>query len=329
MVSRSHAAGVVTGSPGCHRTSGPLPKVAVVLATLNRRATVVRCLELLQQQTTAPDKVWVVDNGSTDGTAAELRRKFGGDRMIEVVELPKNVGNAGGIRAGMEQALAGGAEAIWILDDDAWPQPDALEKLLAHYSPELVLSSLVMDPEKSDLAWACVLAPPRAAVVDTIAELPAEDRFEVRGAWLGALIPRRIIEEVGLPDADYFIRGEDEEYPSRIARRGQRFYCVRASVLHHPAPKSVLRFQMFGRNIFYEPGLPPWKAYYIVRNRAHLHRKFATSVLSGIVKSLGSVLFFTLLAVAVDDQKLRRTFTYLKAGWRGFRGKLGMESRPS
>ena len=300
-----------------------------MLATYNRCEVVVRCLELLQQQTCSPDKICVVDNGSTDGTSAELRRRFAEDPRIEVVELPTNMGNAGGIRVGMEKAFENGTEAIWILDDDAWPQADALQKLLAHFSPRIVISSIVVDPEKKDLAWACVLAHPRVTVVDTMAELPSDETFEVRGAWLGALIPRNIIEEVGLPDAGFFIRGEDEEYPSRIARHGHRFFCVRSSVLHHPAPKKVLRFELFGRNIFYEPGLPPWKAYYIVRNRAYLHRKFATSAIEGFLKAWGSILFFVLMAVAIDDQKRRRTMTYLKAGWRGFLGRLGSESRPS
>ena len=304
------------------------PLVAAVMATYNRRAIVIRCLELLDQQTRPPERVYVVDNGSTDGTSDEIRRTFAANPRIELVQLPENLGNAGGMRVGMERAFDAGADAIWILDDDAWPDSRALEKLLAHYSAWTVSSSLVVDPEKKDMAWACVLAQPPGTVVDTLAALPADDYFEIRGAWLGALIPRAIIEDVGFPDARFFIRGEDEEYPSRIGRRGHRFVCVRESVLHHPAPGRILRFQLFGKNIFYEPGLPPWKAYYVVRNRAYIHRKFAENPVEGFVKAWGSVLFFLLMAIAIDDHKCRRISTYLKAGWRAFRGRLGNESRP-
>jgi rhamnopyranosyl-N-acetylglucosaminyl-diphospho-decaprenol beta-1,3/1,4-galactofuranosyltransferase len=299
-----------------------------VLATYNRRAIVLRCVELLQQQTQMPEKICVVDNGSSDGTSAEIRRIYGANERVDLIDLPKNLGNAGGVRIGMEKAFDAGADAIWILDDDAWPRPDALEKLLAHFQPDTVCSSLVLDPEKEDLAWACVLASPQAAVVDTISALPREEAFEVRGAWLGALVPRHIMEDAGFPDPGFFIRGEDEEYPARIGRRGYRFFCVRASVLEHPTPGKSLRFQLFGLNIFYEPGLAPWKAYYVVRNRAYLHRKFASTPMAGFLKAWGSVLFFIIMAIAIDDHKCRRVAKYLKGGWRGYAGRLGDESRP-
>lgn len=305
-----------------------VPKVAVVLATYNRCETALRCLELLSRQTLRPERVYVVDNGSRDGTANEVRKRFGEMGVIQLIELKENLGNAGGIRIGMEAAFAAGADAIWILDDDAWPRPDALEELLRHYSPEHVLSSLVVDPKKNDLSWACVLMGRRPEVVDTIRDLPAKDCFEVRGAWLGALIPREVVAEAGFPDAGFFIRGEDEEYPLRIARLGRRFFCVRKSLLEHPAPQNILRFQFLGRNFFYEPGLAPWKAYYVVRNRACIHRRFADTLIEGWFKAWASVFFFVLMAIAVDDRKWRRTCIYFKAGWRGFRGQLGMESRP-
>ena len=42
-----------------------------------------------------------------------------------------NIGNAGGIAAAMEQAFGNGADAVWILDDDSWPRPDALSAILS------------------------------------------------------------------------------------------------------------------------------------------------------------------------------------------------------
>lgn len=303
--------------------------MAVVIATYNRCDTVVRCLELLRQQTRVPEKVYVVDNGSRDGTAGKLREKFGADPMIELIELSENTGNAGGIRVGMEKAFEAGADAVWILDDDAWPRPTALERLLKTYSEDRVSSSLILDPKTEELAWAYVLPGRRLRVVDSIRELPSESVFEIRGAWLGALVPRAIANDVGLPDSELFIRGEDEEYPIRIACCGYRFFCSRESVLEHPAPSDIRRFEVFGRNFFYERGMAPWKAYYVVRNRAYIYRKYADFAITGFVKAWTSVLISVAMAVAVDDQKWNRVKTYLKAGWRGFSGKLGAESKPN
>ena len=64
--------------------------MAVVIATYNRRATVLRCVELLRAQTRPPEKIYVVDNGSTDGTSGEVRRQFGAADGIDLVELAEN-----------------------------------------------------------------------------------------------------------------------------------------------------------------------------------------------------------------------------------------------
>lgn len=73
--------------------------------------------------------VLLVDNASTDGTAD----------YIKTLAMPglvcrnpgENLGGAGGFAYGIRAAVELGCEAVWIMDDDTLPEPDALAALLA------------------------------------------------------------------------------------------------------------------------------------------------------------------------------------------------------
>ena len=66
------------------------PPVAVVMITHNRRAEVLRSLGHLTRLPERP-RVLVVDNGSTDGTAAAVAERF---PQVEVLPAGGNLGAA-------------------------------------------------------------------------------------------------------------------------------------------------------------------------------------------------------------------------------------------
>jgi GT2 family glycosyltransferase len=304
-------------------------KVFAVFTSFNRSAIALHCLDHLLRQTRKPDRIIVADNSSSDGTVGEIRNRYGGDPLVELLKLPKNIGNSGGIRIAMQRALSEGAGAVWILDDDSWPRPESLEKLLAHYNETAVFSSLVFDPEHQDISWPYMVSGPKNHLAGTLNSLPECDLFEVRGAWLGALVSRRILETAGLPDERLFIRGEDEEFPLRIKKHGFHFFCVKDSVLEHPSPQRLIRLHLFGVNFFYEPRLAVWKAYYMVRNRVFIYRKYSRNPLEGVAKATCSVFLAVCIALLRDDQKMKRVLVYFRAGWHGMTNQIENRAIPN
>ncbi len=305
-------------------------KVAAVLATRDRKETCLRCLERLLGQSAPLFKIVVVDNASSDGTGKAIAERHGGAPALLLIESRENLGNPEGIAVAMQTALAEGADAAWILDDDSWPREDALENLLAVAgAPGWIAGSLVLEPASGNPSWPYGIpgtGPMRMAA--TLAELPAGASFETRGMWLGALIPRQVIEEVGLPDGRLFLRGEDEDYPARLRKAGYRFLCIRGSVLEHPSPRGLQQIRLFGRHFFYEPSLPLWKAYYMVRNQAYVRMRYGRSRLSGAMVAMGGVALAMAMAAAADDRKAARIATYARAGWHGMTGRLGKTMLP-
>ena len=78
------------------------PRMVAVVVTYNRRDLLLEALAAVSAQTRAPDAVIVVDNASSDGTAAAVRAKF---PAVHLAELSRNSGGAGGFAYGMAQAL--------------------------------------------------------------------------------------------------------------------------------------------------------------------------------------------------------------------------------
>ena len=100
--------------------------VAVVLVDWNAGGLITACLEALARQTLPPRTVMVVDNASDPPT---WRHVGAAPARVEMIRLPQNLGFAAGVNHGL--ALAEGVTWIALLNPDAFPQPDWLEKLVA------------------------------------------------------------------------------------------------------------------------------------------------------------------------------------------------------
>lgn len=92
--------------------------VCAIVPTFNRREMLGECLFSLLVQTRPPDRILVVDDGSTDGTAAFVKERFG----AAVTLLHKE---NGGKSSALNHALPHCAgDYVWICDDDDIAAPD-------------------------------------------------------------------------------------------------------------------------------------------------------------------------------------------------------------
>lgn len=295
------------------------PRVAAVFATMNRAGVAVACVRALAAQNLPPELVVVADNVSTDNTAAALEALGGLPFPLEILRMPENRGNAGGVEAAMELAFAKGADAVWILDDDSWPRPGALSALLRDtWNPAIVRHALQVDPRTGRFTWPMWVGRGDGwTLVSSESELPDSATIRSRASWTGALISREIRTAAGPVNGELFIRGEDEEYPWRIARAGFAFEAVRAAVMDHPGSADLLHLRILGRNFFYERNLADWKLYYKVRNMVWL--KSRTSGRAGAA-SMAAV--YALAAVRFDGfSRLPLIREAVADGWRGRLGK--------
>lgn len=114
------------------------PLVYVLVINWNGREHLQECFQTLLQSTYENARFLLIDNGSSDNSAAFVRERFDGDERVEILELGENLGWAGGNNAGMERALAGNADYVFLLNNDTATDPEAIERLvsMAESKPE-------------------------------------------------------------------------------------------------------------------------------------------------------------------------------------------------
>jgi len=215
--------------------------VAVVVLTWNGREDTLACLASLGRVPDRPELIVVVDNASTDGTAAAVAARF---PQVELVRSPENRGFAGGNNLGIERALELGADHVLVLNNDAEAEPGAIRALVeaAAVRPDAgSVGSKILFADPPDLVWfAGADYDPRRGYNGRQRGYREPDgerwggvRETDRACGAAMLVPRAVFERVGAFDESLFLYAEDVEWSLRAARAGFRHYVVGESVVRH------------------------------------------------------------------------------------------------
>ncbi|HXI98160.1 MAG TPA: glycosyltransferase, partial [Gemmatimonadaceae bacterium] len=108
------------------------PTISVVIAAFNEATVIARTIRAVLENNYAPLEIIVVDDGSADGTADEVRANFG-DSVTLLVQ--PNGGKASALNLGIAMATG---EIIIALDADTLFARDTIEKLVRHFADPLV-----------------------------------------------------------------------------------------------------------------------------------------------------------------------------------------------
>ena len=211
------------------------PEVSVVIVNWNGRRFLDACLAAVAAQEGVAAETVLVDNGSTDGSAAHVAERFPGVRLVA---LQHNLGFAGGNNAGVREARGRyGA----FLNNDTVPERDWLKRLLAGIGGDdtvLATSRIVYLHDRSVidsagdgmLRWGGAFKRHHGGRVE--ASPPSGEVFGVCGA--ACLMARRVFDELGGFDDRFFVSHEDVDLSYRARLRGYRCrYVADAVVAHH------------------------------------------------------------------------------------------------
>jgi GT2 family glycosyltransferase len=223
------------------------PLVSIVIVTWNGRQFLDACLQAVAAQQGVATETILVDNASSDGTVDYVRERF---PWVRVIALRENRGFAGGNNAGVREARG---RFVALLNNDTVPEPGWLQTLLGGLDEgaafALVTSRIVYmhDPSVIDsagdglLAWGGAFKRHHGAGVEQ-----ARDSVEVFGVCGAAcLMPRRVFDELGGFDEDFFASHEDVDLSYRARLLGYRCRYVADAVVRHHGSATIGRVSGF------------------------------------------------------------------------------------
>jgi GT2 family glycosyltransferase len=200
----------------------------------NGWADTLPCLASLVEQDYPALRILVVDNGSTDDSVARIRAAF---PQITVLEAGANLGFPSGCNLGIRQAMREGAEFIWLLNNDTVAPPDTCSKLVAKArsqpSAGLIGSVLYFMHNPAEVqAWGGGNLTIWLGY-NTHFLAPAPLGHHSYLTFASVLIPRQVIQKVGLLYEGYFMYWEDGDYSLRVTRAGYSLAVAEDTAILH------------------------------------------------------------------------------------------------
>lgn len=283
-------------------------RVAAVVVTYNRKECLLRCIDALRSQQGAVTDILVVDNASTDSTAAALSPLVESGAVL-YRNTGANIGGAGGFNVGMRWAVELGYDRLWVMDDDCIPDPDALAALVAadrrlggDYG---FLSGIAYWRDGSP----CLMNIQKTDLWHKLADYASPLVPVVMATFVSAFIPADRVREMGLPIREFFIWSDDLEYTRRLSRRYPCYAVIASRVLHdmrhnnkvNIATDSLDRLARYG---------------YLYRNEVYVYRREGLMGCLYLFARVGLHLFKIWLRSPVKWKRMRVILSSFAAGWR-------------
>ena len=280
--------------------------ITVILNT-NRRDDTLEALDSLQKSDYQNHRTIVLDNASSDGSVEAIRTGY---PDVQVIELDENLGYAGNNNAGIQAAMAQGADWVLVLNEDTILAPDCLGKMVAagesnpragvvgpmvyHHSNPTVIQSAGGRMGLDWQAWHLGQNEPDRGQF-------SEPRLVEWVSGCAIMVRRPVIEQAGMLDERFFYYYEETEWCLRARQKGWLILHVPQARLWHK-----------GVQINYLPG--PNVTYYGTRNRFLMLSKHQAPARAWAIAWLQTIRTLTSWSVR---PKWRHMGEHRRAMWQG------------
>lgn len=226
------------------------PKIFVIIVTYKGHQWYERCFVSLRNSD-IPLQTIVIDNASNDGTVEYIREHF---PEIHLIESKENLGFGRANNLGMRYALDNGCDYVFLLNQDAWIEPNSINELVRIHKKY---------PEYGVLSPMHVTADKRALYIeiedgqtDHANSLLSDAYFQTlqdvypfkyvnAAAWL---MTRATLETVGGFDPIFFLYGEDDNYLQRMEYHGVKLgLAPKIIVIHDHQENSTIISEEYKR----------------------------------------------------------------------------------
>lgn len=209
--------------PALPERAAPLAATAVI-SSFNKRDEVRANLAAVLAQTQPFARVVVVDNASSDGSAAMIRAEFPGVHLIEMPD--SSYGACETFNIGFANAAT---PLLAILDDDVVLPPEWLERTAAR---------LAREPETTAVVSTKVVEPGMPESYRLSPEVN-EERYMSTFRGCASLARTAALREAGWYDERLFIYGNERDLTCRLLNRGYRVLQYSGVEVFHRTPFGI------------------------------------------------------------------------------------------
>jgi GT2 family glycosyltransferase len=226
------------------------PSVCVIIVSYNFGRWIHQCIPSVMAST-IPATILVIDNGSADATCEIIRREYPG---VKLIETHQNLGFGRANNIGMQYALEAGFDYLFLLNQDAWIEPDTLEKLIAAADKKReynILSPVHLNGkgDAADFGFSEYTGLKNREEALQLTDEVTAYPFINAAMWL---LPISAIKEVGVFAPIFAHYGEDRNYVHRVQQQGHQLGLVKAAFGYHDrAARPVSREQWFYSEFVY------------------------------------------------------------------------------
>lgn len=235
------------------------PLVSIITINYNQSALTCKLLESLREISYPNIEVFVIDNASPNDTPAIIKESY---PEITFIQSVKNSGFAGGNNACVRRASG---KYLLFINNDTEVTPGFLEPLVlkCESNPKIGAVSpkikFFFHPDTIQFAGQAPINPYTIRSYGYAHGAADNGQFDqdaltnfVHGAAM--LVPRTVIEKVGLMPECYFLYYEELDWCSAMTRAGYQLWYVHNSTIYHKESMSIGK-------------LTPFKTYYMNRSR--------------------------------------------------------------
>lgn len=250
--------------------SQPLPLVSIISVNFNQPEPTVEMIDSLLKITYPKVEIIIIDNGSTIGNLEESLQKFPSVKLIKSAE---NLGFAGGNNLGIQKATG---DYILLLNNDTIADPGFLEPLVQKCLNDTTIG--VVSPKIYFYHEPGILQYTGISDITTFTTRNAglgcykkdegqfdQDSETFFGHGAAMMIPRNVIEKVGMMAEIFFLYYEEMDWCKRIRDAGFKIFYVHNSVIYHKESVTT------GKD-------SPLKTYYLNRARILYLRRNVTGL---------------------------------------------------
>lgn len=270
------------------------PKVSIIILNWNGWQDTLECFESLAKITYSNYEIIIIDNNSTNESAAKLKIKNEAlkieGRGFKFIENKENLGFAGGNNIGIKYAIENKSDYILLLNNDTIVDPGFLEKLTeegeSDQSIGIIGPKIYCENDKNRIwfgggyfSWLGGGSHMEFNKIDNnpFDETTKEIKF-MTGCCL--LVKREVVEKIGLLNESFFLYYEDIEWSLRARENGYKIIYASGAHIWHKVSRSV------------KPKTNPVVHYYHIRNVLLLSKLHAPKIILCGIYAWSAVQYF-------------------------------------